>query len=33
MTVVDDYPVLQTLGKAKSSAKLLPDLGARKVQV
>ena len=36
-TVVDDHPMLQTPSKAKSfmpaSSKLLPDLGARKVQV
>ena len=36
-TVAEDYPVLKTPGKAKShrpaSGKLLPDLGARKVQV
>ena len=36
-TVADDYPILQTPGKAKScrpvSGKLLPDPGARKVQV
>ena len=36
-TVADDYPMLQTPGKAKSyrptPGKLLPDLGARKVQV
>ena len=36
-TVVNNYPMLQTPGKAKSyrasSGKLLPDLGARKVQV
>ena len=35
--VADDYPMLHTPGKAKSyrreSGKLLPDLGARKVQV
>ena len=36
-TVAEDYPVLKTPGKAKSyrpaSGKLLPDLGASKVQV
>ena len=36
-SVADDYPMLDTPGKAKSyrpaSGKLLPDLGARKVQV
>ena len=36
-TVAEDYPVLKTPGKAKSyrpaSGKLLPDRGARKVQV
>ena len=36
-TVAEDYPVLMTLGKAKSyrpaSGELVPDLGARKVQV
>ena len=36
-TVADDYPMLQTPGKAQSyrpaSGRLLPDLGARRVQV
>ena len=36
-SVADDYPMLDMPGKAKSyrpaSGKLLPDLGARKVQV
>ena len=36
-SVADDYPMLDTPGKAKSyrpaSGKLLPDLGARRVQV
>ena len=36
-SAADDYPMLDTPGKAKSyrpaSGKLLPDLGARKVQV